>query len=81
MSRWIALGLRSGIKTTSFPKASDAEASNVPAAIELNPDRLTPELAVAAASVCPTDAIIVDGDTTAGALAFDMGQCLSLIHI
>ena len=76
MSRWIALGLRSGIKTTSFPKASDAEASNVPAAIELNPDRLTPELALAAAGVCPTDAITAEGDAVHGAMAFDMGQCI-----
>ena len=76
MSRWIALGLRSGIKTSAFPAAPDPAASNAPTAIDLKPRALTPELALAAASVCPTEAITVQGDATAGALTFDMGQCV-----
>jgi len=76
MSRWVALGLASGIKTTSFPRKADPAASNVATAIELNVGALTPELAMEAARICPTDAITVQGDATAGRLHFDMGQCI-----
>ncbi len=76
MSRWVSLGLASGVKTTKFPKAADAAASKAAAAIDLNVQGLTPQLAIDAAAVCPTDAITVEGDSTNGALRFDMGQCV-----
>lgn len=76
MSRWVSLGLASGVKTTGFPKAADAAAAKAAAAIDLNVQSLTPQLAIDAAAVCPTDAITVEGDTTTGALKFDMGQCI-----
>jgi Ni,Fe-hydrogenase III small subunit/ferredoxin len=44
--------------------------------VQLDPSLLTPELAIAAAGVCPTDAITVTGDRTEGSLTFDAGQCV-----
>ena len=76
MSRWVSLGLASGVKTTRFPKAADAAATGAAAAIDLDVRGLTPELAIDTAAVCPTDAITLQGDATTGALKFDMGQCV-----
>lgn len=76
MSRWVSLGLSTGVKTTRFPKAADPAASGAAAAIELNVQGLTPQVAIDAAAVCPTDAITVEGDATDGAIRFDMGQCV-----
>jgi formate hydrogenlyase subunit 7 len=76
MSRWVGIGLSSGVKTTSFPKRDDPAASSAASTIQLDASRLTPELALAAAGACPTDAITVEGDATEGKLLFDAGQCI-----
>lgn len=76
MSRWISLGLRTGIKTTDFPRELDVDAASAPSAIALRPQSLTPSLALAAARACPTKAIEAHGDEETGSLAIDLGQCI-----
>lgn len=75
MSRWISLGLRTGIRTSRFPAASDPEAA-APAAVRLDVGALTPAAALAAAAACPTDALVAEGDAASGALTFDLSQCV-----
>jgi formate hydrogenlyase subunit 7 len=76
MSRWIALGLRTGVKTTSYPKRQDPLAESAPSAVVIDPSALTPESALAAAAACPTEAIRVYGDGRSGSMHFDLGDCV-----
>lgn len=76
MSRLIGLGLRTGIRTTDFPRREDPEAESAPSAVTLDLDALAPDGAVAAAGACPTEALAVEGDTTRGTLRVDLGQCV-----
>jgi Ni,Fe-hydrogenase III small subunit/ferredoxin len=76
MSRWIALGLRTGVKTTGFPGQADPAAEAAPSAIQIHPAGLTAERALAAAATCPTDAIVGQGNWRSGSVSFDLGQCV-----
>jgi formate hydrogenlyase subunit 7 len=71
MSRWITLGLRTGVRASRFPAGPDPDAA-APAAIQLDPGALTPEAGRAAAAACPTDALVAGSDS----LAVDLGQCV-----
>jgi formate hydrogenlyase subunit 7 len=75
VSRWIGLGLVTGVKTSRFPAAPDPEAA-APAAMAFEPTRLSAEEAVKAAALCPTSAIEVSGGRGQGELTFDAGQCV-----
>ena len=74
MSRWVIRGLGAGIRTTSYPAGPERRSS--PTLVQLDAGQLTPEAALAAGRVCPTDAIVVTGDDRKGNLAFDAGQCV-----
>ncbi|MGC1183721.1 MAG: NADH:ubiquinone oxidoreductase [Candidatus Dormiibacterota bacterium] len=76
MSRWISKGLGSGIRTTRFPDADVAGEEGAPSAVQLLWRELSPEQALAAASLCPTSAIEVSGSPEAGELRFDAGACV-----
>jgi formate hydrogenlyase subunit 7 len=76
MSRWISLGLRTGVRTTRFPNHEDLEVEAAPSAVVIDPGRLTPEEALSAAAACPTDALRTEGDPAMGTLEVDLGQCV-----
>jgi Ni,Fe-hydrogenase III small subunit/ferredoxin len=76
MSRWIGLGLRTGVKTTSYPTRRDPAAESAPSAVAIDPGALTPDTALAAAAACPTDAISAYGDRLQGSMHFDLGECV-----
>jgi Ni,Fe-hydrogenase III small subunit len=76
MSRWIALGLRSGVRTTRYPSHADPEAEIAPSAVIADLGALTPAQAAEVADLCPTSAITIEGDRERGGIAFDAGQCV-----
>ncbi len=75
MSRWIALGLLTGRKTSRFPDAPDLEAE-APTTVTVITSALTPELAIQGAEACPTGALVATGDGEEGGLEVDLGQCI-----
>lgn len=76
MTRWITTGVRTGIKTTSFPGSRDASAESAPAALVSDLAALSPQEVLEAARICPTSAIEAEGTQADGSVAFDMGQCV-----
>jgi formate hydrogenlyase subunit 7 len=76
MSRWIALGIRSGVRTTRYPSHPDPEAGIAPSAVIADLAALTAEQAGEVAGLCPTSAITIDGNRERGGIAFDGGQCV-----
>jgi formate hydrogenlyase subunit 7 len=76
VSRWIALGLRSGVRTTGYPSRPDPDAEIAPSAVIADLPALSAAQAVEAAGLCPTTAITVEGDRGQGAIKFDAGQCV-----
>ncbi len=74
MSRWITTGVRRGVLTTRYPTRPESEAA--PAAVVVDVTALSGEQAMAAAALCPSGAIQVEGDRERGVLDFDMGQCV-----
>lgn len=76
MSRWIALGLRSGVRTTGYPSRPDPDAEVAPSAVIADLAALTAAQAVEAAGLCPTTAITLEGDRDQGGIKFDAGQCV-----
>jgi formate hydrogenlyase subunit 7 len=76
MSRWIALGLRDGVRTTRCPRRPDPTASSAPSAVTVDVTALSAEQAVEAGDLCPTGAIRLVGNAQSGAMAIDMGQCV-----
>ncbi len=76
MTRWIATGLRTGIKTTRFPAPAGLGDDGAPSAVACHWRRLTPATALAAAALCPTTAITATGSATSGELHFDLGACV-----
>jgi formate hydrogenlyase subunit 7 len=75
MSRWIALGLRTGIKTSPFPARDDAGAQT-PTSIAVDAQALDAGQALEAAALCPSGAIEVVGSVDAGQLNVDTGRCV-----
>ncbi|HVB13989.1 MAG TPA: hypothetical protein VNH38_04450 [Candidatus Dormibacteraeota bacterium] len=76
MSRWIAKGLRTGIRTTRFPDLQVVGEEGAPSAVRLRWQGLTPAQALAAAALCPTTAIEARGTESSGELRFDAGACV-----
>ncbi|HEY6537701.1 MAG TPA: NADH-quinone oxidoreductase subunit B family protein [Candidatus Dormibacteraeota bacterium] len=76
MSRWIFRGLRTGVRTTTFPAATVVGEEGAPSAVRLSWQGLTPGQALAAAATCPTAAIEAAGTEAAGELRFDAGACI-----
>jgi Ni,Fe-hydrogenase III small subunit/ferredoxin len=76
MSRWIAKGLRTGIRTTRFPQAGVRGEEGAPSAIRLRWQGLTAVEGLEAAAICPTSAIETSGTAEEGELRFDAGACI-----
>lgn len=76
MSRWITRGLRTGLRTTRFPDSGVVGEEGAPSAVRLRWRGLTPAQALAAASLCPTEAIEASGTESNGELRFDAGACI-----
>ena len=78
MSRWIAKGLRSGVHTTRFPSAAARATAEegAPSTVQVRWQGLTPAVALAASSLCPTAALSTSGAELAGELRFDAGACV-----
>lgn len=76
MSRWIAMGVRDGVRTTHYPSRSDAGASTAPSGLNIDAASLSAAQALEAAELCPTNAIRAEGDRERGSLHFDAGQCV-----
>ncbi|MDQ6772665.1 MAG: NADH:ubiquinone oxidoreductase [Candidatus Dormibacteraeota bacterium] len=76
MSRWIALGLKTGVRTTPFPEKTDPGAANVPTAVTVSSRNLVAGAVLAAARQCPTGAIKTSGSALEGTLEFDLGLCV-----
>ncbi len=77
MSRWIALGLATGVRTTRFPDPAGVGDDGAPSAVACRWRALTPEVALAAADTCPTRAITATGSATRGRLCLDVGACIA----
>jgi Ni,Fe-hydrogenase III small subunit len=70
MSQWVIKGLRTGIKSTRYPRVEETAAGTspgLPAAA-----KLPPELAQSAVARCPTDALQVVPD----GVAVHLGRCV-----
>jgi Ni,Fe-hydrogenase III small subunit len=76
MSRWIAKGIRTGVRTTRFPAPGVVGEEEAPSAVRLRWQGLTPALALEVGPLCPTAAIEATGTETAGELRFDAGACI-----
>lgn len=76
MSRWIAKGLATGLRTTRFPASGVSGEEQAPSAVRLRWQGLSPGQALQAASLCPTAAIEASGTEEAGELRFDAGACI-----
>lgn len=76
MSRWIACGLRTGTRTTRFPRPAGVGDDGAPSSITCRWPGLTPADALAAAALCPTAALTATGTEAAGTLRFDQGACV-----
>jgi len=76
MSRWIARGLKSGIRTTRFPDPQVTGEEEAPSAVRVRWQGLTPDQALAVAGRCPTAALEASGTALAGELRFDAGACI-----
>ncbi len=76
MSRWIALGIRTGVRSTRYPSRPDPEAEIAPSAVTVDIAALSAVQALEAADMCPTTAITAAGDRDKGSIAFDAGQCV-----
>jgi len=76
MSRWIARGLSSGIRTTHYPSLPDPEAAIAPSGLTVDVTALSAAEAVEAEEICPTNAIRATRDGERGSVTFDAGQCV-----
>ncbi len=76
MSRWIATGVTTGIRTTHYPSRPDPEAAGAPSGLTVDVTALSAAEASEAAELCPTNAIIATGDGERGSVTFDAGQCV-----
>jgi formate hydrogenlyase subunit 7 len=76
VSRWIALGIRTGVRTTGYPSRPDHEAEGAASAVTVDVAALTAAQALEAADICPTTAITAAGDREQGGIVFDAGQCV-----
>lgn len=76
MSRWIWNGVRTGIRTTRFPDPEVVGEEQAGSTVQLRWEELTAAQALAAAALCPTDAITATGNETEGELRFDAGACI-----
>jgi len=76
VSRWIWNGLRTGIRTTRFPAPGVAGEEQAGSTVELRWQSLTAPHALAAAELCPTDAITATGTAVEGEMRFDAGACI-----
>ncbi len=63
MSFWFWHGLRKGIQTTRYPRRME-DAPGVSPGRPINTEFATPEEALLAAEICPTDAIVAHGKST-----------------
>jgi hypothetical protein len=71
MPLWTLRGLRRGVVTTHYPARPDPSAQLLPTPPAFRPEALTADLADRLAAVCPSDALVRDGDV----LVFDVGAC------
>ena len=71
MAFWFYRGLRRGVVTTSYPRAVDAWASDLPTAPAFHSRRLTDELVDRLVEACPAGAIRREVDE----LVVDLGRC------
>ena len=75
MSRWIGLGIASGVKTTNYPRHPSA-ATGSASAIAARLGQLDSSQALAAAELCPTSALKAQGNLDSGSIEFDAGKCV-----
>jgi hypothetical protein len=71
MPLWFVRGLRRGVVTTRYPDRPDPSAADLPTPPAFQPEALTREVADRLAALCPSRALVRDGDT----LVFDAGAC------
>ncbi len=71
MAFWFARGVRRGVVTTRYPKVSEPVGSSFPTPPAFRPGLLTPQLAEALESACPSRALWREG----ALLLFDLGRC------
>ena len=68
---WFLRGIRKGVVTTHYPRATDAWATSLPSPPAFRGDLLTVELADRLVAACPAGALRRDG----GELVLDLGGC------
>jgi formate hydrogenlyase subunit 7 len=76
VSRWIWDGLRTGIRTTKFPDPGVVGEEQAGSTVQLRCQKLTAPQALAAAALCPTEAITATGTEAEGEIRFDAGACI-----
>ncbi len=68
---WFLRGIRRGVVTTRYPRATDAWARQLPSPPAFRSRRLTPELAARLAESCTPGALRLEGSE----LVLDLGAC------
>jgi formate hydrogenlyase subunit 6/NADH:ubiquinone oxidoreductase subunit I len=71
MTLWFIRGIRRGVVTTRYPARPDDSARSLPTPPAFRPRALTRETAARLEGVCPSGALLLDGDS----LLFDVGRC------
>jgi ferredoxin-like protein FixX len=71
MTLWFVRGLRRGVVTTRYPARPDESAKYLPTPPAFRPFALTRLAADRLAEICPSGALLRDGDV----LRYDVGRC------